>query len=395
MSILFLRVFFTLSLAALGGFVPQLGARLEALGLTGVQLGLLLAILPAGRILSAPAWGWLADRFQVGGVLIRAGALVSMAGMVAVWRADSVGMAGVGLALFSVGRSPLGPVVDAFTVDAIRVAGRDAREYGRTRLWGSVGFLVAAQVSGAAGALRVDPLVVGVAVMGVCAACTLGFPARGGAPPAPIGPALRALASQPGFTSLLAFGACQAFTVNIYDTFFSVHVRALGLPSTVTSTAVLVGVGVEIAVMAAGRPLLARLGSDRALVIAAVTGIPRWLLTAWLVNPVALVAVQVLHGTSFALFWLGGVDAVSRRSAGSAVSASAQSLWSTATYGLGALAGAGVAGVVRQELGTAAIFYACAGVSCVALWFALRAQGASSAPAVGVAAPTARRRSSP
>ncbi len=378
MSILFLRVFFTLSLAALGGFVPQLGARLEALGLTGVELGLLLAILPAGRLASAPAWGWLADRFRIGGVLIRVGALLSLGGMVVIWKASTVAMAALGLGLFAVGRSPLGPVVDAFTVDAIRAAGRDAREYGRTRLWGSIGFLVAAQASGLAGTLGVDPLVVGVAVMAACTACAWGFPAGGGAPPAPIGPALRALATQPGFKALLAFGACQALTVNIYDTFFSVHVHALGLPSTVTSTAVLVGVGVEVAVMAAGRPLLARLGSDRALVIAAASGIPRWLLTAWLVNPAALVAVQVLHGTSFALFWLGGVDAVSRRSAGSAVAASAQSLWSTATYGFGALIGAGIAGLVRQELGTAAIFYVCAGVSCLALVFAVTARPRSS-----------------
>lgn len=377
MSIFFLRAFWTLSLAALGGFIPQLGGRLEALGLTGTQLGVLLALLPAGRLLSAPVWGWLADRFQVGGALIRLGAFLSLLGFVAVWRAQDAWTAAAGLLLLAVGRSPLGPLVDAFTVAALKSAGRDAREYGRTRLWGSVGFLLAAQGSGWVAATGGDPLVVGVGLMFLCALLSVGFPRRGGGRPAPVGPALRALATQPGFWALLGFGALQALTINVYDTFFSVHVRALGLPATVTSTAVLVGVAVEIAVMAAGRAILTRLGSGSALVIAAAAAIPRWLLTAWLVNPGALIAVQALHGVSFALFWIGGVDEITRRSAGRGVTASAQSLWATATYGVGALAGAALAGIVREQLDTAAIFYVSAAVSCLALLLAVRSRSSS------------------
>lgn len=374
MSILFLRVFWALSLAALGGLVPQLGARLEALGITGTQLGLLLALLPAGRLLSAPVWGWLADRLQIGGALVRLGALLALAGAVALWKAEDARQAGAGLALLAVGRTPLGPLVDAFTVAALKTAGRDSREYGKTRAWGSLGFLLAAQVSGWVAAAGGDPLAVGVVLTAACTLLTVGFPIRGGGRPAPVLPALRALADQPGFWPLLGFGACQALTINVYDTFFSIHVHALGLPATVTSYAVFTGVALEIAVMAAGRPILARIGSQNALIIAAAAAIPRWLLTAWLQDPGALVAVQTLHGVSFALFWIGGVEEITRRSASSGVTASAQSLWATATYGFGALLGAVFAGTVREDLGTPAVFYACAGVSTVALTLALRSR---------------------
>ena len=382
LSLFFLRAFMTLSLAAIGGMVPQLGSRLEALGLTGSHLGLVLALLPVGRLLSAPVWGWLADRFRLGGALLQLGATLALGGSVLVWTATGPAAAGLGLLLFAVGRTPLGPIVDVFIVEALARSGLDARAYGRTRLWGSVGFLGAAWLSGLWADQGHDPMVIAVVLCCVCLGMTLRFPQRGGGRPAPIAPALLALARQPGFWALLAFGACQALTVNVYDIFMSVHVPALGLPPSVTSYAVMVGVTVEIAVMANGQWILARLGRRGALLFAAVSALPRWLLTAWLVDPFWLVAVQVLHGSSFAIFWIAGVDEMNRRSAGSNVAASAQSLWATATYGVGALFGAAIAGLLREKLGTPAIFEGCAVISCFAVVFALRAAPASPAGAV-------------
>ncbi len=384
MSILFLRVFFTLSLASLGAFVPLLGRRLETLGLTGTELGVLLALVPMVRLLSAPLWGIAADRLALGGLLLRVGAALALLGTIVVWRASSSLGAAFGLMLFSVGRTPLGPLLDAFTLRALTDAGGDSRDYGRTRLWGSVGFLVAALVAGWVAATGGDPMVVAVALTGLCAVQSLGFPLAGRARAAPIWPALRAMADQPGLWALLAFGFCQALTVSVYDTFFSVHVAALGLPASTTGYAVAVGVAAEIAVMALGQPILARLGTRTALLLAAISGVPRWLLTAWLTDPVALVATQALHGTSFALFWIAGVQEISRRSAG--VSASGQSLWSAATYGAGALVGAAGAGVVRELWGTAAIFQCCAALSTVSVLLAAR----SARPDAGVPAPGAR-----
>lgn len=373
MTLLFLRVFTTLSLAALGGFVPQLGRRLEALGLSGTELGLLLALLPLGRLLSAPVWGWLADRYRLGGVLLRGGAAQALLGMLLVWRAQGPAEAGLGLFLFAVGRTPLGPLVDVYIVQALAEAGQDARAYGRTRLWGSVGFLAAAWGSGVWADHGHDPLVVGLGLSALSLVLAFRFPAAGGGRPAPIAPALRALARQPGFWALLAFGACQALTVNVYDIFLSVHVAALGMPASVTSYAVMVGVGVEIGVMAFGQRILGALGRRGALVLAAATALPRWLLTAGVTDPVALVATQVLHGTSFAVFWIAGVDEMSARSRGTQVAASAQSLWATATYGVGALVGAALAGVLRERFGTPAIFEGSAVISCIALACAWRA----------------------
>jgi PPP family 3-phenylpropionic acid transporter len=120
------------------------------------------------------------------------------------------------------------------------------------------------------------------------------------------------------------------------------------------------------------------MGAPRALLLAAMAGVPRWALTAWVTDPVALVAIQVLHGLAFGVFWIAGVQLMSER-APAQVSASSQSLFNASSYGVGALFGAILAGELRAGWGTAAIFEGMTVVSCgataCAAWLVWRERG--------------------
>jgi PPP family 3-phenylpropionic acid transporter len=378
-SLSLLRWFYFLSLGALGAVVPFLSARLETAGLGGAKIGLLLAMLPLGRLVSAPLWGWLADRFDIAGLLLRLGCALALGGGLAVLGADRPGLAALGLFLFAAGRVPLGPLVDAATLQALSQPGHDVREYGRVRLWGSIAFLLFTLVAGRMADAQANPLWLGVVLLAATLALSFRFPTRGTGGPAPVLPALRALVRQPFLLPLLGMAGMQALTCSVYDTFFSAHVQALGLPATVTASAVAVGVACEIGVMRLGRVLLARLGAPNALLLAALAGIPRWWLTSWVTDPVGLVAVQLLHGVTFGVFWIAGVQLLAER-APAQVSASAQSLFAAASYGVGALVGALLAGEVREVWGTPAIFtlltVASAGASAFAGALVWRERGA-------------------
>ncbi len=368
-SLPLLQGYYFVSLGALAAVVPFLSARLEAAGLSGHQIGALMAMLPLGRLLSSPLWGWLADRFSMAGTLLRVGCALAFVGGVLLLGAGDPWIGALGLFLFAAGRTPLGPLVDTFVLQALAGHGLDRREYGRIRLWGSVGFFAFALICGRAADAGVDPMRLGVVLLAATFLFSFRFPTRGSGGPAPIGPALVALAKQPFLVPLLGMGCLQAMTLSVYDTFFSAHVQALGLPSTVTAAAVALGVACEVTVMRLGRPLLARLGAPRALLLAALAAVPRWVLTAWVTDPVALVAVQALHGVSFGVFWIAGVQLMAER-APAQVAASAQSLFSAASYGVGALVGALVAGEVRAAWGTGAVFVAMSAAACGATAFA-------------------------
>lgn len=376
-----LQGFYFVSLGALAAVIPFLSARLEAAGLDGHQIGALMAMLPLGRLLSSPLWGWLADRFQMAGTLLRVGCALALAGGLVLLFASEPHWAALGLFLFAAGRTPLGPLVDTFVLQALSRPGHDPREYGRVRLWGSVSFLGFAIVCGRMSDAGYDPLTLGAVLMAANLALAFRFPKRGAGGPAPIGPALVALAKQPFLVPLLGMACLQAFTLSVYDTFFSAHVRALGLPATVTASAVALGVACEVAAMRFGRPLLARLGTTNALLLAAAAAVPRWWLTSWVTDPVGLVAVQALHGVAFGLFWIAGVQLMAEK-APRQVAASAQSLFNAASYGIGALVGAFVAGEVRAAFGTGAVFSVLTAVSCgatlFATWLVVRERGVPS-----------------
>lgn len=350
--------------------MPYLGARLEAAGYGGAAIGVLLSMLPVGRLVSAPIWAWAADRWRIAGALLRAGCLVALAGTLLLFARDPV-LVALGLVLFAVGRAPFGPLVDVLVLEALETGGGTGADYGRVRLWGSFGFLLVAWICGIlSDSFGVDPLWLGAGLAAACLGCAALFPTGGAGGPAPVMPALRALLGQPFLAPFLATAFLQALTLSVYDTFFSAHVHALGLPDGVTGAAVVVGVAVEVAVMRGAGGLLRRFGAPTVLLAATISGLPRWALTLWVTDPVALVAVQALHGVGFGAFWVAGVQIVAER-APTRIAASAQSLFAVASYGCGALVGALVAGAVRERWGTAAIFEALLLVAALAVVTAL------------------------
>lgn len=383
-GLVLLRLFFFVVLGGLGAVVPFMGARLESLGLSGAELGSVLAMLPVGRLLGAPLWGWLADRYRMSGLLLRVGCALSGLGALLLALAHSLPAALFAVLLFAVGFMPLTPLMDATILRALAAAGQPARDYGRVRLWGSVGFMCSALA--AAAAARADlyqPVEQGAALLGLGFLLTLRLPRRGEGGPAPILPALRVLARSPFLAPLLLTASLQALTLSVYDTFFSVHVKALGLPELVTAAAVAVGVGAEVSLMRASPRILSRIGPQHLLLVAALAGLPRWAATAWVSDPTVLVALQVLHGVTFGAYWVSAVQIMGGR-APAAVAASAQSLLAACSYGLGALAGALLAGQILERWGSRAIFgaltlvSALAVVSALALIRRLRAQGVSA-----------------
>ena len=225
-----------------------------------------------------------------------------------------------------------------------------------------------------------DPLWLCLALSAGTMLLSMRFPMRGAGGPAPVLPALRALSAAPGFRVMLAWAALQAMTVSVYDTFYSVHVRERGMPGWVLWGSVVLGVTVEIGVMRFSDRILGRLGVERALFVASVSGLLRWPLTALAPSPLILLLTQSLHGTTFALFWLAGVQWFALR-APPAIAASSQSLYAAASYGLGALAGALLAGRLQQSGGSDAIFWgmsvASLAATALAGWLMIRAGAAA------------------
>jgi PPP family 3-phenylpropionic acid transporter len=139
-SLPILRILYFFYFAAFGIIITFLNVYYWDIGLTGVQIGLLSFVMPLVSIVAAPLWGIWNDRIgQVKRLLI-----IACVGIIFT-------VMGIGLAevffwlviftiLFAFFDSSILPILDSTT---LRFLGRNRDKFGRERVWGSIGFIIA------------------------------------------------------------------------------------------------------------------------------------------------------------------------------------------------------------------------------------------------------------
>ncbi len=75
--------------AMIGAISPYLSLYFAAIGLSITQIGVLVALPPAMRIVGPPLWGAMADRSGRRGPLLRASSAAAVVVAVAIWLAGS------------------------------------------------------------------------------------------------------------------------------------------------------------------------------------------------------------------------------------------------------------------------------------------------------------------
>src|SRR3954447_9327216 len=147
-----LRWFYFLYYAGVGTFLSYFAPYLRGLGFTGEQIG---TVTFAQQAVAAPAaliWGAIADRLGAPSRALAActaGMLFAISGLPYARTPMQVGVVLVLSALFS---GAVVPLLDSTTVEAVKRV--EGQSYARTRLWGSIGFVVTAQGLGLLLALR-------------------------------------------------------------------------------------------------------------------------------------------------------------------------------------------------------------------------------------------------
>ena len=290
--------------AAVGVFQPYWPVRLAALGCPAAEIGLLLALVNAVRVVGPLGAAWLADQRADRRGLIRALALGSAAAGLGLWAAAAPLPMALALAAFSLAFNGLMPVYDAHALDRL---GRDAHRYGLMRLWGSLGYVVAAAATGAALA-RAGQGVIAVALalaLGANALVALGLPKVPAAVrPAALGLAAfgRALRHRP-LQRFLAIQFLQLAGYGGYYGFYTLYLREYGYDAATIGLYWGFAVVAEIAMFALGPRLLTRYRLETLLAVALAGTALRWLVVAaFPAVPAVMLAAQSLHLLGFGLF---------------------------------------------------------------------------------------------
>ncbi len=358
--------FYFFYFAVLGALVPYWGLYLQSLGFRPADIGSLMALLMVSRIVAPNIWAWIADHRDVRMRVVRLASLAAAVFFLGVFFGTGFWWLALVLLAFSFFWNASLPVLEVFVMN--HTHGRPGA-YGRVRLWGSIGFIVAAVALG--------PLVDSRGpwwVLPAIAACLAGLwlgsltlpesELRGRiAHPEPF---LKVILRPDILVFLLA---CLLMQVSHgpYYTFYTIYLDSYGYTKAGIGLLWAFGVVCEIGVFLAMSRLLGRFDVRTVLLASFGLAALRWLLIGYFPQEVALIVVaQVLHAATFGSFHAAGVQMVHRFFTGRHQHRG-QAVYSTVSFGIGGALGSFYSGHTWETLGPEATYAIAAGCAFSAL----------------------------
>jgi len=312
---------YVLLFGATGVSLPFAGLWMRSQGLSGAQIGTLLAAPMLARIVSGPLLAVWADGFRHRRTPIALMGLVMAAGYGLAGVSDVYAVRAAG---WFVGATAMGVLVPLTDVMTLKLSSRLGFSFSLPRGAGSAAFVVA---NIGMGALLLHWPTDGVIVWLVAASLGLTAVAAYALPPEPVADGapvaglerfrgLGRLMADPVFmTAIFAIGAVQAAHAFQYA-FSALLWKTQGISEAVTGWLWAFGVIVEIALMWLFEPWRRRVGIGpwSLLMVGSAAAVLRWSAMAfapplWLLWP-----LQALHALTFAATFLAGVQIVERLS---------------------------------------------------------------------------------
>jgi len=350
-----LASFYFLLLFPVGMQTPYLFLFFKRQGFTDPQLGSLAAVTPLVTALSPPLWGALADRF---GDRRRMLALLLVAsGLVFPWLmlARDFALALALMTIFALFAATPGAIADAITLEHVERTGQD---YGRLRLWGSVGFAApllafggVLQRSSGGAAQALYPVFVGYASFRLISAgwTALLPPSRGAVGARVDWRAARVFAS-PAFLALALCAVVGGGAMSAYYLYFSIYLDDLGLADNLKGYFWAIAVAAETAMMLGVGGLIRRIGLKWTFALSLLGVTLRLFAFSFRLAPWQIAVVQCLHALTFTTFTVSAIMFISRVTPPH-LRASGQTLWLALTGGLGSAVGSKLAGVAAHAHG--------------------------------------------
>lgn len=342
-----LSAFYFFYFAILGVYVPYWPLYLSHLGFSPQEIGFLVAIPMATKMIGPNLWGWLADRLHCHLLAVRVGSIVAAIGFAPLLYLD--GFWGIALALvFSTffWNAAL-PQQEVITLEHLsRIGAVDGEGYGRIRLWGSVGFIVTvigiAPIVSAYGIAIIVPICLALYVC--MAGSAFVTPPTSIATSGPSSTSLWQVIRSPYVVAILL--ACFFIQVShgAYYGFFSLHLQTHGYSETLIGLIWALGVIAEVGVFLWMDALFRRFTLRQLLLVSALATAGRWQIAAWLVDSSwILIPSQLLHLATFGIYHAVAIQLV-RRSFPRVLQGQGQALYSSVSFGLGGAVGAWISG---------------------------------------------------
>jgi PPP family 3-phenylpropionic acid transporter len=251
----------------------------------------------------------------------------------------------------------IAPIIPFLDNSILELLGKESTNYGKFRLWGAVGWGVAAPLIGLVveqtGLEWAFPIFLAGMLVTLFVSFFMPMSQKG------IGKELKSglglLLKDKGLLLFLGTMLFIGMGLAVVDIYLFLRLDEIGASRTLMGFTLTLGTASEILVFFFIDKLLARFGTSRLLKIAVVALSLQLIGFSFLEVPWAAPIIQILHGPSFAGMWSAGITIANKR-APEGMGATTQGLLSSILLGMGASVGTLIGGYLFDLAGTAMTF---------------------------------------
>jgi PPP family 3-phenylpropionic acid transporter len=376
-----LGLFYAAYFALVGIIAPFLPLYFADRGLSAVDIGVLIALGQAMRMVGPNLWGWLADHAERRTAILRASSLALAASFAVLLAPGGFALVFVAMVLVNFFQTAQMPIAEALASAQLRGQPDAVSRYGRLRVWGSIAFVGVVLVAGplfdwvgmraALAACIALALALAAAAFGVVEQSTSEQPHER--------VSIRARLREPRVRWFFVSAALMVFAHGALYAYLSLYLSQLGYSKTAIGVFWVLSVVLEVAFFMTQAVWFRRFGVFTLMTAAFVVAAVRFLLIAELAAVWWVLAIaQAMHAVTFAVHHSASILTIQRWFPGRAA-ARGQALYISTAYGVGGTAGSLVAAWLWASLGPMWAFVAGSAGAVLGGWAALRMRRADRA----------------
>jgi PPP family 3-phenylpropionic acid transporter len=358
------KVYYFLKFIGQGVYYPFLVMLLTSKGIGGSQLGVLLMVIPIGKVFLQPVTGYLCDLYRIHKqVLLFSLVANALGGMMMYFCSPVFSCYLLAIVIITLGEMNLDMLINTLAVDYLSRT-NEQTEFGRWRLWGAFGFMGGSFLLGLFALDQTLPLIPIIFALANLFAffAALYLPDASAKKPVDWLGGIKMVTHNPPFAILLAGMVFSGISFSIIMNYYSVYMEIIGAASWMIGLGVAMQTGFEILLSANTKAITERF-SIRFVYMLGFAVVPiRSLLYFVNRNPVFGLVIQNLHGFYIFSAFIVGLLVLDLnlkpewRSTG-------QSYYYAAFGGIGAIVGSFIAPMIFDQLGISILWAFTAGLA--------------------------------
>jgi PPP family 3-phenylpropionic acid transporter len=331
-------LFFFAYYGYVGVFSPYASLYFVDKGLSAAEIGVLMSLMQVMRIFGPNLWGWVADHTQQRVAVLRITAMAAVTAFCGIFFGDTFTQFFIVMVAVNAFTSAQGPLSEALMLSEMR---GDLTHYGRLRLWGSVGFILAVTVAGHLldwGGIDLMPWIA-LVMLALVLVASLRMQESAHAQTQLDAPSVLTLLRR---REVIAFFASTFLMIAAHASiyvYYSLYLAQIGYSNTVIGLMWSLGVIAEIVFFFYQAPIFRRFGVPAMMVASLLIAVVRFLMIGFGAESVILLLIaQVLHAATFGVHHSASVATLQRWFSGP-LQAQGQALFISISYGLGGTLG--------------------------------------------------------